>query len=246
MYAIKPGAGDAGLVTINPATGAVTLIAPADYETKPGYAFTVVATNVVGPSQPSSPVSVSPRRGAPDAPTITLVTPGNAALSLQLSPGNDGGSRVTSWQYSLDGGRRWSTGSVSRSNVLTISRLTNGTTYSVVVRARNSLGNGDVSLPATGTPRTVPSSPSISALTVGSRSLTVTVRPPSSTGGVPLTGYQYSLDSGRTWVPVAVDGSNRFTISGLVAGRTYSVRVRAVNVAGPSSSSSSRSARPTA
>ncbi|WP_324027529.1 cadherin repeat domain-containing protein, partial [Aeromonas caviae] len=42
-YSIKPGA-DAAQFSINPATGAVTLIGNPDYETKASYSFTVVAT----------------------------------------------------------------------------------------------------------------------------------------------------------------------------------------------------------
>jgi hypothetical protein len=45
-YAIKPGLGDADLVSIDPATGVVRLKASADFETKNTYTFTVVATNV--------------------------------------------------------------------------------------------------------------------------------------------------------------------------------------------------------
>jgi formylglycine-generating enzyme required for sulfatase activity/mRNA-degrading endonuclease HigB of HigAB toxin-antitoxin module len=45
-YSIKQDVADADLVKINPVNGEVTLKAPADYEAKTGYAFTIVATNV--------------------------------------------------------------------------------------------------------------------------------------------------------------------------------------------------------
>jgi large repetitive protein len=44
-YSLKAGVGDVGLLNINSTTGVVTLKASANYETKPSYAFTVVATN---------------------------------------------------------------------------------------------------------------------------------------------------------------------------------------------------------
>jgi hypothetical protein len=45
VYSLKPGTGDFDALTIDSATGAVTLKASADFETKATYTFTVVATN---------------------------------------------------------------------------------------------------------------------------------------------------------------------------------------------------------
>ena len=44
-YSIKPSVGDAGLVSIDATTGAVTLLASANFEVKSSYTFTVVATD---------------------------------------------------------------------------------------------------------------------------------------------------------------------------------------------------------
>ncbi len=47
-YALKSGVGDQALLIIDSSTGAVTLKASADYETKASYSFTVVATDAAG------------------------------------------------------------------------------------------------------------------------------------------------------------------------------------------------------
>ncbi|MCX7400267.1 MAG: cadherin domain-containing protein [Planctomycetales bacterium] len=49
-YNIKPGVDDAAFVTINETTGAVTLLAPADFESKSSYLFTVMATDGGSPA----------------------------------------------------------------------------------------------------------------------------------------------------------------------------------------------------
>ncbi|MDM5061184.1 cadherin repeat domain-containing protein, partial [Aeromonas rivipollensis] len=46
-YSLKAGA-DAALLSIDAATGAVTLIGNPDHESKPSYSFTVVATDAAG------------------------------------------------------------------------------------------------------------------------------------------------------------------------------------------------------
>ena len=47
-YSLKTGTGDDSLLDINASTGAVTLRASANYETKASYTFTVIATDAGG------------------------------------------------------------------------------------------------------------------------------------------------------------------------------------------------------
>ena len=47
-YSLKPATGDATAFSINASTGAVSLTANPDFETKPSYSFTVVATDAAG------------------------------------------------------------------------------------------------------------------------------------------------------------------------------------------------------
>jgi len=51
----------------------------------------------------------TPARQAPAAPTGLSATPGNASATLIFTPGPDGGSEVTGYQVSTDGGDNWTT-----------------------------------------------------------------------------------------------------------------------------------------
>ena len=89
----------------------------------------------------------------PDAPTITAVTPttsGTLVVSYSL-PVLDGGSPITAYQASVDGGANWPTCSDS-AGTCTLLTLTNGTAYSVQIRAVNAAGPGAASAAVSGTP----------------------------------------------------------------------------------------------
>jgi subtilase family serine protease len=75
-------------------------------------------------------------------------------------------------------------------------------------------------------------SPTIVRLTPLVAGLELAVRPPSVTGGHPVTGYQYSLNGGATWIRFSAS-TRRVTIGHLARGRTYQVLVRALTASGP-------------
>lgn len=87
-----------------------------------------------------------------------------------------------------------------------------------------------------GATATVPGRASIASLTARVGGFRLVVSPPSSAGGSRLTGYQYSINAGRTWVPLP-GASRAVTVTRLARGRRYRVIVRALNAqgAGPSS-----------
>ena len=105
-------------------------------------AYTAVRTATpVGP--PSAPRSVT---GSPDS--------GTATVSF-TTPASDGGSSITNYQYSTNDGSTWTSFSpVTTSSPVTISGLTNGTTYQIRIRAINAIGNGDSSTAVSVTPGT--------------------------------------------------------------------------------------------
>ena len=65
---------------------------------------------------------------------------------------NDGGSTITSYEYTIDNEATWAAVAFSNTNfqTITISGLTDGTQYSVKVRAVNAIGNGAASAAALG------------------------------------------------------------------------------------------------
>ena len=113
------------------------------------YTFTVTATNAIGTSDPSpASNSVTPKLPtAPGAPTGVKATAGNAkALVSWSAPSSNGGSPITGYTVtSAPGGDSCTTtGALS----CTVSGLTNGTSYTFTVTAKNSVGTSAASSPS--------------------------------------------------------------------------------------------------
>lgn len=107
------------------------------------------------PSSPSLPEPVPPtppEPTVPSAPTILSILGVNTALLVYYNaPNNDGGEPITDYEYSTDNGSTWASSGVT-SSPITISGLTNGVSYPVVIRAINSIGDGVSSNTFSGTP----------------------------------------------------------------------------------------------
>ena len=212
------------------------------------------AINAVGTGLASVSVEATPAT-TPSAPTIVgdTIAGFDATLSAQFTaPASDGGSAITTYEYSTDGGATWrarETGTTASPLVITAlssdgtTPLTNGTTYYVEVRAVNAQGPGTASGVAEGIARTTPSAPSITSITVGSGELRVQFSAPAN-GGSPITAYEYRLDDGA-WITTSGLGTS-FSITGLTNGTPRLVSVRAVNAVGDGPSSEPVSATPVA
>jgi titin len=198
------------------------------------YTHTVYALNTWGTggsaSLSSTPFTV------PSTPSVTA-TPGNGSISITFSSASDGGSVIYYYQYSLDN-TNWS-GAIS--SPYNITGLTNGTSYTVYVRAVNLAGNSG-SGSASATPRTVPNAPysDTYATSTFSSSLSSTFSvtlyiSSAGDGGSAITDYQYSLDN-TNWTSLGLPVGGTRTVSGLTKTTYYTVYVRAVNAAGNSSS----------
>jgi large repetitive protein len=222
------------------------------------YVFRIAATNVAGTGAFSSPSGGTTPRTAPSAPTINSIATDNSQLSVNFTAGDAGGTVIDTYQYSTDGGVTWrarSLGTTASPIVITTlsndgtSSLTNGTTYSVRIRAVNAAGPGSASATTTATPLTLPSVPLSLSVTPASTSIVVSWVAPASNGGANITDYmvQYSSDSGGSWTTF-IDGTSSLTsatVTSLVNGTAYIFRVAAVNSVGTGSYSlASSSATP--
>jgi hypothetical protein len=121
------------------------------------------------------------------APSITSIAGGTGSLAVSFNPpSSDGGSPITSYEYSLDGSSSWVSVPLAdiSSNSFTISSLTNATTYAVRIRAVNAIGPSAASSPTNGTPFTVPGAPTISAATSSIGSSTVSTGFGTTTGAL--------------------------------------------------------------
>jgi titin len=178
-----------------------------------------------------------------------IVEPGNAtAIMYFTSPAQTGGAPISNYQYSINNGQSWVTRTpASVSSPIIFTGLTNGTRYMLKIRAVNAAGPGMESWTFVVTPRTVPSAPIITSVQPGNGYANLVIQAPSNTGGASLSNYEFSLDDGLLWkarTPAHI-GAN-LTLTGLVNGISYPVRVRAVNEAGAGPASSMVSVRPRA
>ena len=142
----------------------------------------------------------------------------------------------------------WEPSAVSTSRRATITGLANGTSYAVVVRAKNSVGVGEWSDDEWGTPVasvTAPGAPRDLAVAAhGERQLRVSWSAPATTGGAavdhyrvrfargPLRGHPIHGDRDRWLSRVYVVKGTVAYSPGLRAGVAYVVEVTAVSAAG--------------
>jgi len=213
--------------------------------------FRISAINVLGTSGPS-PLATAVPRTIPDAPTGLGVTPGNGwVVASWTAPASNGGSAITGYKVETStDGLVWTvaiadTGSTSTSAL--IGSQPNGTPVRVRVSAINVAGTSVPSTQATGTPRTTPGAPTITAVTPGNRQLTVAFTPPTDNGGAAITNYEYSVDGGTTWVVVSpVTTTGPVVINRLANGDPITVQLRAINPAGSGAAATGSPATPAA
>ena len=189
-------------------------------------------------------VSVSlTETSAPGAPTgLRATAVGQTRIDLSWSaPANNGGSPITGYRIEVSpDGSSWSdlvadTGSASTSYSHT--GLSPGATRHYRVSAINSVGTGNPSNIASATAgagdvEEMPLALSEPTVSAGKDSLTVSWDAPPNTGRSPVRSYdlRYREGTSGTWIPGPQNvTTTSATISGLRAGATYQVQVRATN-----------------
>jgi hypothetical protein len=181
---------------------------------------------------------ITPNALPPGAPTGVVGVRGDGSVAVTwVAPTNIGTAPLTDYtiQYSSNGGGSWTTfaDGVSTATSTTVTGLTNLTSYIFRVAALNHNGPGPWSAPsAPVTPMAVASAPVITALTAGNAVINVSWTTPNGNGS-PITGYIVEYRTGSTTVQIPVGLVNSRTITGLVNGTAYTVRVAAVTAAGP-------------
>ena len=196
------------------------------------YSVIIRALNIAGAGDSSATSSIAPI-GPPDAPRINTLTPGDQTLEVAFTDGATSGSPITGYEYSIDGGNTWPSAGTATMSPFTITGLTNGTIYTVRIRAVNANGSGTSSDPVVSKPYTVPSAPVITQIDVVGNDATLEYAAPASNGGQAITSYEYSIDNGSSWVSTNSASVFSVQISNLVENQDYQVGVRAVNSAGP-------------
>ena len=205
---------------------------------------TVTATSPAGAAGTVDLIVTNPNRGAnanatattqfsyittASVPTSLVATVGDRQVSVAFTaPTSTGGSSIINYEYQLDGGS-WVSANTTSSPVV-ITGLTNGTSYSIKLRAVNSAGNGAESAAQSSTPAATSNAPTALVATPGDGQVSIAFTAPTATGGAAITDYEYQLDGG-SWVSASTT-SGPVVISSLTNGTSYSIKLRAVNSAG--------------
>ena len=162
------------------------------------YFFTVSATNTLGTGPSSLASNITTPRTVPGAPSVAKVVAGPGDITVTWRPPvSNGGSPITGFvATALPGSHSCVAGSPSATSC-TITGLTHGVSYSVLVTASNAAGAGPNSAPsapvspsATRPLRRVPGPPQINWIVITTASITLNWKAPSSHGSSRILGYK--------------------------------------------------------
>ena len=156
-----------------------------------GYTVWLIPINARGDGQMSTSVFATPAT-VPTAPTNVTGTPGDSQVSVAFTaPADDGGSEITNYEYQLNAGVWFPFSPAVTGSPVKITGLTNGTAYSVALRAVNTAGAGASSTaisvtPVAPTPTPTPTptattTPTPTATATGAKTAAATVYPTTST-----------------------------------------------------------------
>ncbi|HYE11562.1 MAG TPA: fibronectin type III domain-containing protein [Patescibacteria group bacterium] len=205
------------------------------------YYFRVKAANPGG-SVYSNQVSATPKT-APGAPSNVTATAGNGQATVSFTtPADNGGSSITSYTVLVyqNGNLQGGLSTTGAGSPITVSGLTNGTTYTFKVAATNAAGDSAESEPSgVVTPMTLPGVPTNVTATAGNGQATVSFTVPVDNGGSAITSYIVTSDPGNI---TATGTGTSITVTGLANGTTYTFIVKAVNAAGPGTDSAASNA----
>jgi len=113
----------------------------------------VTATNATAPAAVgTSAVTTVIAAIAPSAPTSLVATAGDGLATISFTPGDNGGSAITNYKYSLDGTNFTALSPADGTSPITIPGLTDGTTYTIYLEAVNSVGTSVASASVSVTP----------------------------------------------------------------------------------------------
>ncbi|OPH47417.1 hypothetical protein BC351_39890, partial [Paenibacillus ferrarius] len=190
---------------------------------------------------------------------VTLPEPGAAFLNLKVAASGDshvllaweevyGTVSYAVYQRTASGTYGAPAATVSGSVYgYDASELTNGTTYSFIVKATNRKGAVVTSNEVSATPGAipaVPSAPTAVTATAGNGQAIVSFAIPAVNGGSAITKYEVTALPGNI---TAAGPASPITVTGLTNGTTYTFTVRAVNLTGSSAASAvSNAVTPTA
>ena len=190
---------------------------------------------------------VAPVVAAPDAPVIGSASAGNAQATVSFSIPASNGAAITGYTVTSSPGGVIATGT---SSPITVTGLTNNTSYTFTVTATNSAGTSVPSSSSNAVTPAIPQAPAqvtgLNAYGTNQQVLLSWVKP--SDGGSTITDYkvEYKLVSDSNW-NIYNDGTSatsKSIVKGLNNESSYNFRVSAINSIGTGSVSATATAAP--
>ena len=200
-----------------------------------GYQLSVLAqAGLLPPPVPPTP----PAPAGPPAPVITSLTPGNTTIDIAFTQATPS-SPISNYEYSLDGGTTYTACSPAvTTSPISLTGLTNGTTYTILVRGINADGTGAASNSLAATPSTIPQPPTAVSAVAGNAQADISFTAPTDDGGSAILDYTVTSSPGG----FTATGTSPITVTGLTNGTPYTFTVTARNINGSSSASAASSA----
>jgi hypothetical protein len=193
------------------ATGTTSPITVTGLTNGTAYTFTVTARNSSGPSLASAASNSVTPVTVPGAPTIGTATAGNAQATVSFTaPASNGGSVILDYTVTYDG--KTVTGTASP---ITVTGLTNGSSYTFTVTARNSAGS---SVPSVASNSVTPAGLTDQIITFGTKPTVVVggTGTVTATGGASGNPVTFSTTTSSACSVTTVNGVT--TVTGITAG----------------------------
>ena len=200
------------------------------------YTFKVRANNNAGAGALSSASTPIIPRTTPQPPTNLTAVPQDRIVTVGWqAPTNNGGASITSYTAtSSPGGLTCTT---TFGTVCIVSGLTNGTSYTFTVTARNSEGSSSASTASSQViPNIVPDAPTDVAAVYGNTQATVSWSAPTANAGTAILNYTVEAYAAGNSFPLRIYAASASATSHLATGLTngikYTFKVRASNAMG--------------
>ena len=171
------------------------------------YDVQVRAQNAAGESAWSATSTL--KAGLPAMPAAPSLTSSSTQLVVSWPAPSGNGAAITDYdvRYSSNNGSSWTdwnANATSTATTTTITGLTNGTTYQVQLRATNSVGDGEWSASAPGTPG-APATMAAPTLTSATEQLTAALAAPADNGSAILYyTVEYRQGTSDSWTRIPV------------------------------------------
>ena len=187
------------------------------------YEVRIRGVNAAGTGAASNAVSGTPFT-VPSAPNVFLATGGYRSVSVQFAPTSNGGSPILGYQYDLNTSNNWISLGNPPSPAM-IGGLSDGTAYTVRLRAINAAGTGAASGTAGFT--TAPSTPSVIVADADSNRVFICTSNVATASSFRFYESSVSTDTG-SFLGTAT-GSNCFSRPSPPSGAVLYYRSRACN-----------------